>query len=235
MPVTSRYDADNPVEGVPNRLDVARYDANGRLLWNQTKLTRAMALTRADIAGFDAEGNLTLRLMGGAAQHLPPPQFPDGIYANLTSERLARLDSYGNALWVYELGDFSDVRVKAARDGSAYVIRTSISRRDDGFYVEQPPLLERLDAAGRPTWSLELPGSHSESWFDLDVDDTGNVLVSSTRTTDGTAPMKHVLISADGSRCTLFERPCLASCSLEGGRIGPDRSVYFAIGRVAIP
>ena len=242
MEIVSPYDPENPLEEMPQRIDVARYDPNGRLLWNQIKLTRALAISGANVVGFDQAGNLTLHLTRQivGAPWLPPPRYPDGSYLTVTKEQLVRLDTDGNVLWIYALSDLSSAWPAAvAPDGSVYLIRGSITERDDGFWVNQPPRLERLEPSGRSAWSLELPGLDADAQPSLDIDADGNLLVSSVRSgaTLGEPSVQHQLISPDGRRCTIFERPCVSGtiCSLESGRAGPNQSVYFAIGRAASP
>jgi hypothetical protein len=231
--ILSPYDPENLIEELPHRVDVARYDANGRLLWNQPKLTRGLALENGGVAGFDGDGNLTLHLRAKGPEVNPSPQLSDGTLLGSVSHRLARLDPEGNVLWVYEIEPISDVTSAVGRDGSVYLIRKPYQPRSDGFYEKQAPRLERIDPSGRADWSLELPGWDADTAPALALSDDGSALLTTWR---GGPVVEHQLIGPDGLVCAIFDRPCStdADC-LSEARIGPDQSVYFRIGRVAKP
>ena len=80
-------------ERSPMRLDLARFDREGRLLWNQPKLGRALELTHPMTAGFDAFGNTVVQL---AREGNISIMFDPGSIGALAVERLARVDPKGN-------------------------------------------------------------------------------------------------------------------------------------------
>jgi hypothetical protein len=232
------YDPENLLAELPYRIDVARYDASGRLLWNQPKLSRALALANYGVAGFDADGNLTLHLKLQRTEMFPHPQLPDGSLLQFASQRLARLDPEGNVLWVYETHHSWSVWPAVARDGSVYLLRNSYEQRDDGFYEERAPRLERIDPSGRPDWSLELPGVQADSVATLTLGDDGNLLITARHRATPTV-IEYRLISSDGRVCGTFNRPCESDSDCDDQTystlLGPDQSAYFSIGRVARP
>jgi hypothetical protein len=123
----------------PARFDVARFDAAGRLLWNQSKFGRDVALNYVSIAGFDAVGNLSVLLIRDDRSQAMPPQLRDGGFLALTLYRVVRFDGDGNVLGVYDLPLTLVAGAIAAPDGSVYLVRNPLSVDADNYYVIEPP------------------------------------------------------------------------------------------------
>ncbi len=218
-------------------LDISRFDASGRLLWNQTKLTRALPLTHTNLVGFDAAGNLTIELQQeGNLGFAELPRAPDGTIPALVARRLARLDRDGNLLWVWDVPHSAEGSYAIAPDGAMYVIRQPY----DQFYVKQSAVLERLDAMGRSQWILDLGDDCDE----VAIDAEGNAVVVLGATWADTS-MRFQQVGPNGQRCESFNVPCLEQangerlCAGDELQVAPDGDILFAvrnaIGRVTRP
>jgi hypothetical protein len=220
------------IEGVPLELDIARYDASGRLLWNQPQLTRALPLTEAQVLGVDGAGNTTVLLRRAKLiDSFPTPQLADGSVVLFSVHRLARLDPEGNTLWVDDFPEDVDAQAVPTRDGGAYVARTIAKRRPDDRYVKSQTL-ERIDPSGRSVWVIALPGSGE---WRLNTDDDDKALLQGPSPGDPKA-IAFRSVSADGRRCELFEMPCLTESGCTSDEIRGGRgSLFFPIGRASRP
>lgn len=221
-------------DGSPQEIDISRYDATGRFLWNQTKLTRAMPLTSATLLGFDHAGNLVVMLERalGNDGYADSPRTEDGAYFGFFAHRLAKIDPDGNPLWVDDLPKGTGVASTLAADGAVYLIHHEMESVGDGRWKAKPPVLERIEPSGRSVWTREL---EHDGFLSTDAD--GSALLAYGNLPDRPTHSFH-LISRDGEQCGHFEVPCPsddAQCSMEEVRGGPQTSLYFSIGRATRP
>jgi hypothetical protein len=237
-------DHDKP-DRSPKSLDIARFDREGRLLWNQPKLARALELTHADIVGFDSFGNVVVLL---SRETDITGKFWDRSTFQLSIQRLARLDKTGNVSWVWELPLLWQQSVQVLPNGGVYLLRKPLERKADGFYEEKPAVLEYLEPTGHSGWVLELPPSIGD--YRLDVNASGHALLTTVKEGANGAWVAH-LLTIEHDRfpigCYSFELPPEICPSAPGSvtctpaplESGPDETFYFptsaSIGHVAAP
>jgi hypothetical protein len=234
-------------ERSPMRLDIARFDREGRLLWNQPKLGRALELTHPLAVGFDAFGNTLVKLarFGGISIRFDP-----GRVGSLSVDRLARVDPKGNVLWVWEFPLDAGIDAAAVMpNGGVYVLRSPVAQKPDGFYEQKPAVLELLEPTGHSNWVLSLPPAVDDI-HGLSVSASGDALLTVVKEDANGAQSAHVLTVQHDSvvvPCRTFELPPEACdyqqgstiCSPPHVRAAPDGTFYFttnsAIGQVAPP
>jgi hypothetical protein len=237
-------DQEEPSRGSKS-LDIARFDREGRLLWNQPKLARALELTSADLAGFDSSGNLVVELN---RETRITGKFSDRSIFNLSIHRLARVDKAGNVTWIWEFPTLWGHSLRVLPNGGVYILRKPLEQKTDGFYEEKPPVLEYLEPTGHSGWVLELPPSPGD--YSLRVNAEGHALLTTVKPGASGALAAHLLTVRHDHypiACESFELPPEV-CSFPNGsstctpaelESGADDTFYFAtlssIGRIAAP
>ena len=238
-------DFGNNPDRYPKRLDIARFDHDGRLLWNQTKLSRALELTSPFVVGFDSFGNLVVLLSRDTDLSI---MFSDRSVGGLAIQRLARVDPKGNVSWVWDIPTSSTLSFAVTPNGGVYMVRHPLERRADGYYEFKPPVLEYLEPTGQSGWVLEVPSAAYVSPI-VKVNARGNAVLTMIKEDAGTQSA-HLLTVQQGTvgvPCTSFElppetcprEPGSATCSPPQIDLGPENTFYFAttssIGRFAPP
>jgi hypothetical protein len=235
----SGLDRDQTARTLPFRFDLSRYDAKGRLVWNQTKLSVVSPATSAELLDADVAGGATVVLDQIVEPPLPPPQRADKSYIDLQKQRVVRLDATGNVVWARDVPDnCSSVEHAVAPDRSLYRVRVPWKHIDAQYYEPDAPVLERMDASGRSLWTMNLPASEASASHTLTPRPDGSVVM---RVASSDSPGSVMLrsVSADGLHCERFTVQCPAAgagpCLEVPLRAAEDGHLYFSIGEIAGP
>jgi hypothetical protein len=139
--------------------NIARFDRNGGLLWNQT--LRSQATEQGEplrvhmiVGGLSANGEATIRA---------PSQLRRGAGTISTpTTRVLRLDADGNVAWAREIDNsfpptssLSEPDMRVLSDGSTLVVHMDATVAADGSVT---PFVEKLDPAGQSSWRARLLG-----------------------------------------------------------------------------
>ena len=122
---------------------VARFDADGRRLWERNPAPRAEFATTVVARALDGGGTLVLH---------------DETPKDLPQLALIRLDAGGQQAWRRGLGPGGAFDLLAERDGSAFVAG-SVVREKTG---EIDALVMRVSAEGLPVWRRRFSGDNKE-------------------------------------------------------------------------
>ncbi len=170
---------------------IARYDANGDLLW--VKAVGAAGYDRGNAVAFDAQGDSYV-----VGHFVGVATFGEGPAARtLTSSGsgdlfLAKLDSAGNFLWVQQaggnIGAISAIAVDA--DGGSYITGSFAGTTTFAPDTPQAILLSssgdtdlfvaRFDANGELLWVNQAGGSAADSGRGIAIDADGHSYVTGT-------------------------------------------------------
>ncbi len=216
-------------------LDVARFDANGRLLWNQVQLADVLTVTNLLTVGFDVnEHAIVVMLDQTTANGL---QLTNGSLLGGHKHRLAAIDRRGRVTRAWDVADPRESvgwSYAVVSDGSVYATSTPLIPVG-ALFEYGTPQLERFDASGRSSWVQRIPFTHVEDVL-LHVDRAGNaVLVSHDPRDTPTGPVVDwTIIQPDGRTCVRFEVPCASGstgdviCPGADGRDGRGGKVVEA-------
>jgi hypothetical protein len=218
-----RYVAPEPVStedagsALPNnnplgmaRTNVARFAADGRLLWNQTALSSLgpeddplVSEMRASLAGVDDGGETTIR----------------ASLSQIDGERtmLLKLDANGNVAWARELANAWRASATSLADGGALVLHSDAMSNS---------FVERLSDAGESLWRAGLgplqwsvPLTADEQGRALVLESTGDPLLGSL-----------LSISADGTACTRHAHALPGCMQFPDGSSGCGTFRFLPVG-----
>lgn len=211
-------DAGAAPENAPQHVGIARFDAAGHLLWNQTALSGLDVLGWSTIVGLDARVGTTARVRVADAQA------PSG------RQLLVRLDQDGNIAWAQQSPEVMAASAAAAVDGSVYALTAPASGT--------PALvLDKVDAKGSGLWRVAVPGSDLAGSPPLiaSLDEDGSAWIVWTGAPG--EPATAIQVSSNGQNCTRYELDVPYSVTQAGGgmltddvRLAPVGAREFVFG-----
>ncbi len=207
------------------QLDVARFDAAGRLRWRQTALSPlwgmlAINYDQVRAFGVDARGFSSLVVAFENGSRVDGPAGPNQSLSAVFEQRLARLDLDGNIDSFIQLAPNTSAPGPAfglLPSGALYAVWTPVVEEATGYFSQGAPVLERFDDQGRSQWILPLDRFPSfPPSAQLSVDPEGNAVV--TRLSQGAQAdlVTIVTVSADGLRCERLEVTIASACRPNG-------------------
>lgn len=154
---------------------VARYSSSGTLLW-----TRQLGSAQQDLALAAASDGLGGVFVGGSTRGTLPGE----THIGADDAWVARFDSAGNTLWIWQHGGFGDDVVRSlASDGAGgvFLAGSSASSVFGASAGSHDGWLARLDAAGNLLWSKQFGGAALDSFEGVSADGAvGAVAVGQT-------------------------------------------------------
>jgi len=149
---------------------VVHYSASGALLW-----TRQLGTTQQELALAAASDGLGGVFVGGSTRGALPGE----VHVGAEDAWVARLDSAGNTLWIWQQGGFGDDVVRSlASDGAGgvFVAGSSASSVFGASAGGHDGWIARLDAAGNLQWSKQFGGAAFDSFEGLSADGVGGAV-----------------------------------------------------------
>jgi hypothetical protein len=216
---------------------IARFDRNGRLLYNQTLLSALVGRNAVDslvvssvvvaVAGIGENGEATIR----AAERWNDPKWGTQV----GSTRFLRLDPKGNVVWARELpstnfvarGAILDPSTRVLPDGSSLVVHRTVPA--DPSMVDDAVNIEKLDAEGNSSWRARIDRVELTYSVTAVVDANQRVILSSA---DSGSSVPIFVFDSNTRACTrhvLQASACEGCSDISLAVVEPDR-LYFGMG-----
>jgi len=183
---------------------VVHYSASGTLLW-----TRQLGTAQQEQALAAASDGVGGVFVGGSTRGALPGE----VHVGADDAWVARLDSAGNTLWIWQQGGFFDDVVRSlASDGAGgvFVAGSSASSSFGANAGNHDGWIARLDAAGNMLWSKQLGGAGFDSFEGVSSDGAGGVVAVGQTYNSLAAPIAGQadawIVSFDGAGATRWSR-----------------------------
>ena len=209
-------DEDGKSWGFPTNFDLAKFDNDGKLIWNHAEISKNPVIVVTTGLNVDGLGNTWLLLEEYISEYLNGPK-----------KTVVRINSDGNVVWRGNLPEswgnsgFSWYNIAAAREGGFFLYYEIDGT--DGLNTSDK-WVEKFDQDGSPVWSWRIPTTSSvvdEAEFVSDR--SGDVFITLVDGSpgDNAVDLNSIFyrISSDGTSCTVSELP-FTWCKDNGSNCG---------------